>query len=467
MTRDILIVDDEVDIRSLVSGILSDEGYQTREAFDGPSAVEAVRARCPNLVILDIWLGDSRFDGIKVLETIKQDYPDLPVVMMSGHGTVETAVSAIKKGAYDFIEKPFKTDRLLLVLERALEASGLRKENESLKALAPFQDSLLGGSSALQNLLSQCEKIAASSGRVVLYGPTGSGREDVARYIHGHSKRSNGPFVRVPCGILSEEVFDETLFGTEPDGKKEGSILGLLEQAHQGTLMLEDVGDLPKSTQQKLVKLMQEGSFLRVGGTRPVEVDVRLIGSSSVDLGQLVTEGRVREDFYNRLKVHTLKVPSLKDRREDIPVLAQSLLTRGCHLHGVPPKTFGEDAIIILQSYDWPGNIRHLKNVIEWVIIMSESSTDAILSSEALPSHFGVLEGIRGRENGDGAGELLLLPLREAREVFEKNYLLGQLNRFSGNISQTAQFVGMERSALHRKLRSLNLTRHEIEEDNS
>lgn len=455
MAHDILIVDDEADIGRLIAEILEDEGYQCRHATDGAKALEAIRERRPSLAILDIWLGDSRFDGIKLLEIIKKDHIDLPVIMMSGHGTIETAVTAIKNGAYDFIEKPFKANRLLLIVERAIEAAKLKQENKELKLKTPILNQLIGTSPLTNHIRQQIDRVAATSSRVLISGASGVGKEVVARLIHSKSRREKGPFTVLNCAALSLERFEEELFGHEGEN---GIKIGLLEQAHQGTLFLDEVSDMPLETQGKIVRSLQEQTFLRVGGTKKVQVDVRVLASSIHDLKQEVSEGKFREDLYYRLNVVPLRVPCLKERREDIPQLVEEFTKRIAFAQGLPEKTFTKETLLVLQSYDWPGNIRQLKNVIEWILIMTAEKEDIDITPHFLPAE--ICGETPSLLRNDESSKIMSLPLREAREHFEKDYLLAQVARFAGNISQTANFVGMERSALHRKLKTLQIERN-------
>lgn len=455
MARDILIVDDEADIGRLMTEILEDEGYQCRHATDGIKALEAIHMRRPSLAILDIWLGDSRFDGIKLLELIRKDHIDLPVIMMSGHGTIETAVTAIKNGAYDFIEKPFKANRLLLVIERAIEAAKLKRENKELRSKTSILTQLIGTSPSTNQIRQQIERVAATSSRVLISGASGVGKEVVARLIHNKSRREKGPFIVLNCATLNPERFEQELFGQESE---QGIKIGLLEQAHQGTLFLDEVSDMPLETQGKIVRSLQEQNFLRVGGTKKVQVDVRVLASSSQDIKQEVMEGKFREDLYYRLNVVPLRVPCLKERRDDIPQLVEEFTQRIASSQGLPSRIFTKETLLILQSYDWPGNIRQLKNVIEWILIMAMEKEDHYITPDFLPAEIcGETPSLLRNEE---SSKLMSLPLREAREHFEKDYLLAQVARFSGNISQTAHFVGMERSALHRKLKTLQIERN-------
>jgi len=455
MAHDILIVDDETDIRMLIAGILEDEGMRTREAGDSDQALAAVAARRPNLVILDIWLQGSKLDGLQILEVLKRDHPDLPVVMISGHGTIETAVAAIKRGAYDFIEKPFKADRLLLLVERAIEAARLRRENQELRLRAGAEADLVGRSVALNQIRHSVEKVAPTGSRVLISGPPGSGKEVVARMIHARSRRADGPFVALNCATMRPDRLEVELFGTERPADGGSRKVGTFEQAHGGTLFLDEVADMPLETQGKIVRVLQEQTFERVGGTAKVEVDVRVIASTNRDLTAEIEAGRFRQDLFYRLSVVPLKVPALRERRDDIPLLARHFMQRTAETSGLAQRSFGEDAMAALQAYDWPGNVRQLRNVVEWLLIMVSGDPMEPIRADMLPPEIGAITPtVLKWEKG---GEIMGLPLREAREVFEREYLLAQVTRFGGNISRTAAFVGMERSALHRKLKSLGV----------
>jgi two-component system nitrogen regulation response regulator NtrX len=457
--HDVLVVDDESDIRNLVCDLLQDEGYNTRCAIDGPSAIEEISRRRPSLVVLDIWLGDSRFDGMKILEILHRDHPQVPVVMMSGHGNIETAVTAIKKGAYDFIEKPFKSDRLLLVVARAVEAARLRQENYELRSKVIQESMLVGTSSFIVNLRQTIEKIAQSNSRVFITGPSGVGKEVVAWQIHELSLRGrNGPFIILNCSTMTPELFEEELFGVDKSQTNVGGQkTGILERAHLGTLVFDEITDIPLKIQGKIARFLQEYSFLRIGGSHKVEIDVRIIAISSKDVMRAIKEGQLREDLFYRLNVIPVSIRPLKERKDDIPVLAQHFLERACEANGqiIPPLS--EDAITALQAYDWPGNIRQLKNVIDWSLIMAGGEAYEPITRLQLPPE--IVSNLPVTPQSEGNEAILALPLREAREMFERQYLLSQVSRFAGNISQTATFIGMERSALHRKLRSLGVER--------
>ena len=458
MARDILIVDDEADIRMLIAGILRDEGHGTREAADSDATLEALATRRPGLVILDIWLQNSRLDGLEVLNTIQREHPTVPVVVISGHGTIETAVRAIKLGAYDFVEKPFKADRLILVVERAIEAAKLRQENEELRVRVGPETELIGNSAPINQLRQAIGKVAPTGSRVLITGPAGTGKEVVARVLHEQSKRASGPFVVLNCATMNPERLELELFGCEAgiDGPGAPGRTGTFERADGGTLLLDEVADMPRETQGKIVRVLQDQSFARMGGDRHVEVDVRVIASTNRDLAKRIAEGRFREDLFYRLSVVPLRVPALSHRREDIPALIRHFMARAAKVAGLPLRRIGEDAIATLQAYDWPGNVRQLRNVIDWILIMAPGGYEDLVCSEMLPPDIGSIAP--SGPDGEAGAEMMALPLREARGVFERQYLEAQVMRFGGNISRTAGFVGMERSALHRKLRSLGIT---------
>jgi len=459
MAYDILIVDDEADIRSLISGILEDEGYQTREAGNSTEALESIQTRRPSLVLLDIWLQGSKLDGLGILEAVKAEHADLPVVMMSGHGTIETAVSALRIGAYDFIEKPFKTDRLILVIKRAIESTRLKRENEELKIRAGGQSNLIGISPAINLVRQAIEKVAPTNSRVLISGPAGSGKEVAARLIHQQSLRVAAPFVALNCATMAPERMEEELFGIETASNGESGKVGTFEQAHNGTLFLDEVVDMPLETQGKIVRALQEQTFCRVGGEKKVEVDVRVIASTTRNLSEEIAAGRFREDLFYRLSVVPIVLPALTGRREDVPVLADHFMSQTAKGMGQSERKFGDDALAAMQSYEWPGNVRELKNLVERLLIMAPGGADEPIKADMLSA---VLEGGSGEAVSiDRTGEIMSLPLRDAREIFEREYLQAQVSRFGGNISRTASFVGMERSALHRKLKSLGITSDE------
>ena len=454
MARDILIVDDEADIRLLIAGTLEDEGYETREASESESALKAIRTRQPSLLILDIWLEGSQMDGLQLLDVVMREHPNLPVVMISGHGSIETAVTAIKKGAYDFIEKPFKTDRLLLIVERAMEAARLRAENEELKMRAGAEPELIGNSNHANQLRQAIQRVAPTGSRVLITGQPGAGKEVVARLLHQCSRRASGPFVVLNCATLSPDRLETELFGEEDAGEGRRK-MGTFERAHGGTLLLDEIADMPLETQGKIVRVLQDQSFERVGGTIRVQVDVRVIASSNRDLNTAMAAGNLREDLYYRLNVVPITVPPLVARRDDIPMLALHFMATSAAAAGTAPREFGEDAMAALQSYEWPGNVRQLRNVVDWLLIMAPGRPRDPIRADMLPPDINAATPPALR--WEQSGEIMGLPLRDAREMFERQYLSAQVNRFGGNISRTATFVGMERSALHRKLKALGV----------
>ncbi len=455
MAHDVLIVDDEADIRMLIAGVLKDEGYATREAADSAQALAVIHSRQPTLVVLDIWLQGSQLDGIEILRLLRAEMPSVPVVMISGHGTIETAVEAIKIGAYDFIEKPFKTDRLLLVVERAIEAAQLRLENEELKLRAGGDVDLVGISPLANQLRQQIDKAAPTGSRVLVTGPPGAGKEVVGRLLHLQSRRAKGPFVPVNCATMRPERLEIELFGTETRIDGAPRKVGTFERAHGGTLFLDEVADMPLETQGKIVRALQEQTFERIGGSSRVEVDVRVVASSNRDLAGEIGAGRFREDLFYRLNVVPIKVPPLRDRREDIPLMARHFMMRSSEAARLSQREIGEDAMAALQTYSWPGNVRQLRNVIDWLLIMAPGEAREPIRADMLPNEITAIAPTVVK--WDKGSEIMTLPLRDAREVFEREYLLAQVTRFGGNISRTAAFVGMERSALHRKLKSLGV----------
>lgn len=447
---DILITDDERDIRELISEILQDEGFTTRLAGTSDECMAQIAAEPPALMILDIWLKDSNMDGIDILKSVKRDHPDIPIVIISGHGNIEIAVAAIKQGAYDFIEKPFNIDQLMVVIRRAMETSNLRRENIQLKRGETASADMLGESAAFRNLKSQLDKVTKSNGRVMLTGPAGAGKEIAARYIHTQSNRSSAPFITVNSASIEPDRMEEVLFGREDSGR--GTEKGLLEEANGGVIYFDEIADMPLGTQSKILRVLVDQRFQRVGGNDKVQVDLRVISSTNRDLAAAIEVGTFREELYHRLNVVPIAVPSLEERREDIPVLAEHFIDVFNKAQGLPLRKLADDARALLQTMLWPGNVRQLKNVIERVLILGEGTDD--ISAKELPASD---EGGSSEGRIVLAGGLATLPLREARELFEREYLLTQINRFGGNISRTASFVGMERSALHRKLKSLGV----------
>jgi len=446
---DILIVDDEKDIRELIADILKDEGYATRMAANSDACMEAINAEAPALMILDIWLKDSRMDGIDILKTVKRDNPDIPIIIISGHGNIEIAVAAIKQGAYDYIAKPFNIDQLMVVVSRAMETSRLRRENSSLRRRDMHSGEMIGTSAAFRRLKDQLDKVTKSNGRVMLTGEPGSGKESAARYVHQHSTRAAAPFVTVNSATIAPDRMEEVLFGRETPER--GLEKGLLEQAHGGVIYFDEVAEMPLGTQSKILRVLTEQQFTRVGGSDKVRVDLRVISSTTRNLASEIAAGRFRQELYDRLNVVPIAVPSLAERREDVPVIANHFIEAFNRTQGLALRRLSEEAAASLQTRDWPGNIRELRNVIERVLILGEGNgqieAKELTGNTILPDEGRIVLG----------GQLASLPLREARELFEREYLLTQIGRFGGNISRTAAFVGMERSALHRKLKSLGV----------
>jgi two-component system nitrogen regulation response regulator NtrX len=452
MASDILVVDDEIDIRELIAGILEDEGFETRLASDSDTALAAIEERRPSMIILDIWLQGSRMDGLELLNVIKEHHPDLPVVIISGHGNIETAVAAIKRGAYEYIEKPFKADRLILVVSRALEAFRLKREVDDLKQLAGTSTNMIGETPVMKNLRQSLKKVAPTNSRVMVFGPLGSGKELVARTLHDWSTRAIGPFIIINAASLAPERMEEELFGVELGGDG-GISVGAFEEAHGGTIFIDEVSDMPIETQGKILRVLVDQTFQRVGGNNRVKVDVRIISSTSRNLDTEIAEGRFREDLFHRLNVVPVMVPELAERREDIPSLIQYFAEQFSTVSGQPARKIGADAVALLQTHEWPGNVRQLRNNIERVLILAGGDASSTITATMLPSEVSSTAPVV-----TGASEhLMALPLRDAREAFEREYLQAQVSRFGGNISKTSTFVGMERSALHRKLKLLGL----------
>lgn len=455
MSAEILIVDDEADIRDLVAGILEDEGYTARTARNSDDALASIQTRRPNLVFLDIWLQGSKLDGLQLLDSIKLEHSELPVVMISGHGNIETAVAAIKRGAYDFIEKPFKADRLVLVAERALETSRLKREVKQLKQSSPIAPTLIGRSATISQMRQAIERVAPTNSRVLVVGPSGAGKELAARTLHQLSGRASGPFIVINAAAITPDRMEIELFGVDSSNGTESRKAGALEEAHGGTLFVDDIADLPRETQNKILRVLVDQTFQRVGGSAKIAVDVRIVSSTARNLEAAIAEGAFREDLYHRLSVVPIRVPPLSERREDIPELVSYFMDQISQATGLPKRRIGDDAMAVLQSHNWPGNVRQLRNNIERLMILAGGDPDAVLNASMLPPDVGSM--VPSMPNGNGGEHLMGLPLRDAREVFEREYLVAQISRFGGNISRTAEFVGMERSALHRKLKALGI----------
>ena len=460
MALDILIVDDERDIRDLVAGVLSDEGYECRTAGDSTTALDMIDQRRPSLVLLDVWLHGSPMDGLEVLDAIKQREPELPVIIFSGHGNIDTAVSAIGRGAMDFIEKPFEAERLLLLVARATETERLRRENARLREGFVTSDEFTGNSTAINQVRATLKRVSNTGSRLLISGPAGAGKEVAARLLHSWSPRAGNAFVTVNSARITPERFEQELFGEEQGGKLVRA--GLLEMADGGTLYLDEVADMPLSTQARILRVLTDQAFVRVGGHRQIRVDVRVVSSTARDLEKEIAEKRFREDLFYRLNVVPVTIPSLAERREDIPALVDHFFARFASDQGVAPPEVAVEAMAALQSYEWPGNVRQLRNVVERTIILTPRERLDRIESDMLPP-----EILNGRIAGDsGISALMGVPLREARENFEREYLRVQIRRFSDNISRTAAFIGMERSALHRKLKLLGMVdRREDEEE--
>jgi len=458
MASDILIVDDEADIRELIGGILEDEGHATRLAKDSDQTLQLIEERRPSLVILDIWLQGSKLDGLELLDRVKKANPDLPVIIISGHGNIETAVAAIQRGAYDYIEKPFKVDRLVLITTRALEASRLRRENRELRERSTYSFEMIGRSAAMGQLRQAIARVAPTNSRVLITGPSGCGKELAARVMHTKSGRAEGPFVVLNAAAMVPDRMELELFGTE-EGAETARKVGALEEAHGGTLYIDEVADMPLETQAKILRVLVEQRFERIGGGTKVHVDVRIVSSTSHDLQKEMVAGRLREDLYHRLNVVPIEVPGLSERREDVPDLVRYFVQTISVASGLPPRRIGEDAMAVLQSHDWPGNVRQLRNNVERLMILVGGDVDTLVTAEMLPNE--IASPVPMSTNGAEGEHLMSLTLRDAREIFEREYLVAQVNRFGGNISRTAEFVGMERSALHRKLRALGVNSNE------
>ncbi len=459
MALDILIVDDEEDIRDLVAGVLSDEGYETRTAATADEALKAYDERRPSLILLDVWLRGSSMDGLELLKLIKSRDANIPIIVFSGHGNIDTAVAAISQGAVDFIEKPFEAEKLLHLVARGTETERLRAENASLRAIVGQADELTGASAAINNVRATLKKVAATGSRLLITGPAGVGKEVAARLLHGWSPRADAPFISVSAARLAPDRFEEELFGVEEGGQLVHA--GMLERAHGGTLFLDEVADMPYTTQGKILRVLTDQSFARVGGSRPVRVDVRFISATARDLHAEIAASRFREDLFYRLNVVPIAIPPLAERREDIPLLAEHYAARFAAEHRIPRPEFSDDAIAALQACEWPGNVRQLRNIIERTIILAPSDKVQLIEADMLPA-----EVSNNYATAPGnVSALMGAPLREAREAFERKYLQVQIRRFSGNISKTASFVGMERSALHRKLKLLGIAVRKSAED--
>jgi two-component system nitrogen regulation response regulator NtrX len=452
MALEVLVVDDEADIRELVSGVLEDEGYSVRSAADSNQTLDAVEERRPSMVLLDVWLQGSRLDGLQLLQEIKRRDPTIPVLMISGHGNLDTAVAAVREGAVDFIEKPFEAERLIYLVDRATETERLRRENETLRQQVGHEDQLHGSSVAINTVRATLKRVAPTGSRVLISGPPGVGKEIAARMIHNWSPRARAPFIVLSAAMMSPERVEEELFGSETEGVVRP---GLLEHAHGGTLFLDEIADMPLTTQGKILRVLTDQSYHRVGGQRPVKVDVRVLSATSRNLQDEISAGRFREDLFYRLNVVPVRLPPLRERREDIPELVSHFLARFAAERRMPALSISEEAMAALQAHDWPGNVRQLRNIIERTIILAPGDRVSCIDVDLLPPE--VLDNQSAVGGSSTAMAIMGSPLREARESFEREYLKIQIRRFSGNISRTASFIGMERSALHRKLKALGI----------
>jgi len=452
MALEVLVVDDEADIRDLVSGVLEDEGYAVRAAADSTQTLDAIEERRPSMVLLDVWLQGSKLDGLQLLQEIKQRDPTIPVLVISGHGNLDTAVAAVREGAVDFIEKPFEAERLIYLVDRATETDRLRRENQTLRLQVGQEDQLQGSSVAINTVRATLKRVAPTGSRVMISGPPGVGKEIAARMIHQWSPRARAPFIVLSAAMMSPDRVEEELFGSESEGTIRP---GLLEHAHGGTLFLDEIADMPLTTQAKILRVLTDQSYSRVGGQRAVKVDVRVLSATSRNLQDEIAAGRFREDLYYRLNVVPVRLPALRERREDIPELVSHFLARIAAERRMAAPTISEEAMAALQAHDWPGNVRQLRNIIERTLILAPGDRAAHIDIDLLPPE--VLDNQSAMSSANSGMAIMGSPLREAREAFEREYLKIQIRRFSGNISRTASFIGMERSALHRKLKALGI----------
>jgi two-component system, NtrC family, nitrogen regulation response regulator NtrX len=452
MALEVLVVDDEADIRELVSGVLEDEGYAVRAAADSTQTLDAIEERRPSMVLLDVWLQGSKLDGLQLLQEVKRRDPTIPVLMISGHGNLDTAVAAVREGAIDFIEKPFEAERLIYLVDRATETERLRRENETLRLQVGQEDQLQGSSVAINTVRATLKRVAPTGSRVLISGPPGVGKEIAARMIHQWSPRARAPFIVLSAAMMSPERVEEELFGSEAEGTMRP---GLLEHAHGGTLFLDEIADMPLTTQGKILRVLTDQSYHRVGGQRPVKVDVRVLSATSRNLQDEIAAGRFREDLFYRLNVVPVKLPPLRERREDIPELVGHFLARFAAERRMAAPAISEEAMAALQAHDWPGNVRQLRNIIERTLILAPGDRVSCIEVDLLPPE--ILDNQSAMSGASSGMAIMGSPLREARESFEREYLKIQIRRFSGNISRTASFIGMERSALHRKLKALGI----------
>ena len=454
MKYNILVIDDEEDIRNSIAGLLEDENYEVRTVENSEKALAAILDRLPDLILIDIWLENSKLDGLELLNEIQSKFLSLPCVMISGHGNIDIAVKAIRNGASDYIEKPFEVERLLITIERVLEISKLKKEHKELWLRAGGELELIGESSLIKKIQSLIKKVAPTGSRILITGEYGTGKETLARLIHLNSKRAEGPFILLNSQILSNESIEEELFGEEDD---QGRIIkiGLLEQANNGTLFIDEVASLTIEAQAFFIKALQDNAFKRKNGSTRINIDIRVISSSSIEIKNNILNNTFSEDLYYRLNVVPIEMPPLSKRKEDIPILINYFLNKASKTTGRSKIFIDNQALASLQAFKWTGNVKQLKNAIERILIMLDESEKNLITYDMLPKDLSQKESIEDTSKNIDLEYLYSLKLKEARNIFEYDYIIKNLDRFNGNVSKTANFIGMERSAFHRKLNSL------------
>ena len=442
--KKILIVDDEKDIRNNIKAILTDENYLADTAENSDDALNLINKNSFDLIILDVWLNDSALDGIELLKTLKNLYNDIPVVIISGHGNIEMAVEAIKEGAQEFIEKPFSSERLILSVSRSIEVAQIKNENQKLKEKDIYDYEFIGDSPSIQKIKQLIGKVAPTSSRVLIYGESGTGKDIVAREIHKQSKYSNGPFIVVNAAMLEPEGIENELFGYN---YKNGDVTtGVFEKSHNGTLFIDEIGEMPLQTQAKILRVLTDQSFTRVGDDKIISIDSRIICSSTKDLNELIDSGNFRKDLFHRLNVVNITMPNLSERIDDIDLIIDYFSKYFSELNSIKNTDLKPLIKSKYLNYEWPGNIRELRNLIERYIIIGDNFDESDQKNKNLDEE---------------SKNVISMPLKNARRIFEKNYLQSQIKRFNGNISKTASFIGMERSALHRKLKQLGINEEE------